>query len=65
MGGSSKVQIRVTQVSMNNYTPHPDYDELPDCIKYLYTEKEFAWLGDFDRNRLLETECCPDAEGDD
>ena len=49
----------------NNYTPHPDYDELPDCIKYLYTEKEFAWLGDFGRSRLLETECCPNIEGDD
>jgi len=61
-----KVQIRVIQVFMkNNYTPHPDYDELPDCIKYLYTEKEFAWLGDFGRSRLLETECCPNIEGDD
>ena len=65
MDENLKVLIRVTQVSMNNYTSHPDYDELPDCIKYLYTEKEFAWLGDFDRNRILELECCPNVEGDD
>ena len=50
---------------MENYTPHPDYDKLPECIRHTYTQKEFAWLGDDDRNRILETECYPEIEGDD
>jgi hypothetical protein len=50
---------------MDNYTPHPDYDDLPESIKRMYTEKEFAWLGDDGRKRLLETECYPETEGDD
>jgi hypothetical protein len=49
---------------MENFTPHPDYWKLPECIRARYTEKEFAWLGDFERRRLMETECYPEPEDD-
>jgi len=49
---------------LNNFEPHPDYDGLPESIKAMYTEKEYAWLGNFDRDRLLETETCPEPEDD-
>ena len=48
-----------------NYTPHPDYDKLPLSIRNKYTEKEYAWLGQLERDRLLERECYPENEGDD
>ena len=42
-------------------TTHPDYETLPDCIKHLFTAKEYAWLGS-ERERLVERECYPDHE---
>ena len=50
---------------MADYQKHPDYKDLPESIKKNCTEKEFAWLGNADRQRLLEVETCPELEGDD
>lgn len=49
----------------NNYTVHPDYQLLPEVLKRQYGPKEYAWLGDSERGRLIERECYPEAEGDD
>ena len=48
-----------------NYTDHPAYARLPQVLKHRYTPKEYAWLGDIERNRIVERECYPDIEGDD
>lgn len=50
---------------MAGYTKHPEYDALPESIKAVYTAKEFAWLGEYGRSRLMEVECCPEPEEDD
>lgn len=50
---------------MTNYEPHPDYHKLPEAVRVKLTEKEYAWLGDYDRSRLLEDETTPNLEGDD
>jgi len=44
------------------YHHHPDYDSLPEAIKYVYTAKEYAWMGDEQRAELVENECMPDPE---
>jgi len=41
---------------------HPDYDALPEGVKLLMTPKEHAWLGDEERNRIIERECMPDMD---
>ena len=53
-------QISQILAYMNNYTPHPDYDKLPESIKVLYTEKEHAWLTNDTRQRLIEDHCYPE-----
>jgi hypothetical protein len=45
---------------MTNYHNHPDYENLPDPLKQLYTPKEYAWLSDEDRESLEERETLPD-----
>lgn len=41
---------------------NPEYDALPEAIKLLFTPKEFLWLGDTERARIIERECYPDHE---
>ena len=36
------------------------YDELPQPIKDLYTHKEWLWLSDAGKARLVQTETEPD-----
>lgn len=48
-----------------NFTPHPDYDNLPDAVKQGITAQEYAWMNDKQRETLIERECLPDYEGDD
>lgn len=43
-------------------TNHPDYAGLPDGVKLRHTEKEFAWLGDEERARIIERETMPDMD---
>lgn len=53
----------VRQAPTVGFTPHPDYDSLPDAIKLSVTPKEFSWMTDQQRANLI-TECCdPDVEG--
>ena len=33
---------------------HPDYSSLPLCIKASVTAKDYLWMGDYSRNRLLK-----------
>lgn len=46
------------------FTPHPDYDGLPEPIKVLYTPSEYAWMSDEQRRTLVEDECLPEVEED-
>ena len=48
-----------------DFQSHPDYNNLPESLKALYSEKEFAWLGNDGRDRLMETECYPEPEEED
>lgn len=41
-------------------TGHPEYGKLPECIKHALTEKEYAWMDDAMRARLIETETTPE-----
>jgi len=50
--------------SPKNYTNHPDYKFLPEPLKAKYSPKEYAWLPDSVRARLLEIECYPEVEED-
>jgi len=47
-----------------NYTPHPDYDQLPEAIKSSLTPKEYAWLPDEERNNLQDEMTLPEVEED-
>lgn len=38
------------------------YEDLPECIKQYYTEKQYMWLSDDAKARLLERETEPEAE---
>jgi len=42
------------------YTKHPYYDSLPEPLKEAYTEEEYAWMSDEQRNSLEEEECNPE-----
>lgn len=56
MGASSK-----TQAKKAGFTNHPDYDDLPDCIKHTMTPQQYAWLGT-ERDILIERETQPDMD---
>lgn len=43
---------------------HPDYEALPEIIKAMYSEREYAWLGAEERGRLIERECIPEHPGE-
>jgi hypothetical protein len=47
----------------DNYTMHPEYNDLPDAIKAAVSPKEFAWLTDSQRAELTTDLCTPDVEG--
>ena len=45
--------------------PNPmpsEYDELPEAVQYGITPKEFAWLSDAEKARLIQTETEPEWE---
>lgn len=46
-----------------NFTPHPEYEDLPDVIKVAVSAKDFAWLTDSQRAELITDFCTPDVEG--
>lgn len=45
-----------------NYKSHPDYEKLPEGIKSVYTPKEYAWLDDESRRRLIEDMTLPEVQ---
>ncbi len=47
-----------------NYTPHPDYEALPKVVQSAITPKEYAWLPDAERNRLIEDLTLPEVAED-
>jgi hypothetical protein len=47
---------------MADFEHIPEYDTLPESLKVAYTPKEYAWLGEIERGRLVERECYPDPE---
>jgi len=49
---------------MADYTPHPEYEELPEAVKTGISEKDHAWLTDEQRAHLLEDFCTPDYLGE-
>lgn len=38
------------------------YDELPEAIRAVYSEKEYLWLGDQGRRSLVQRETEPECE---
>ena len=47
-----------------DFDVHPDYDNLPQCIKHVYSPREYSWLPNAVRDRLIESECYPEVEED-
>lgn len=47
-----------------NYSEHPDYQSLPEIIKIMYSQKEYAWLDDESRNNLLQDMTNPEVAED-
>lgn len=43
-------------------TSHPDYDKLPRCIQSIISRKQYLWMGDKERARLVEDICYPESE---
>jgi len=46
------------------YTHHPDYDQLPECIKCMYTPKEYAWLPAQEKRNIIEDNTLPEVFDD-
>ena len=49
---------------MAGYTPHPDYESLPEAIRHDVTDEEFAWMTDEQRENVMDDFCCPEPEED-
>lgn len=47
-----------------NYASHPDYEKLPQCIKILYTEKEYAWLPESEKQNIIQDNTMPETYND-
>lgn len=43
---------------------HPDYEKLPEAIKAQVSEKEYAWLPESDRQRVVDEFTMPEATDD-
>ena len=43
---------------------HPDYPSLPQCIKATITAKEYLWMGDYARQRLVKDMTEPEGTED-
>ena len=52
--GSLKIQEAMAALT------HPDYDQLPECVKIVHSPAGYAWLGDEERARVVERETMPD-----
>ena len=45
---------------MTKHQIHPDYENLPEGIKLLYTSEEYAWLSDEEKTTLEDRETLPE-----
>ena len=59
-----KAWLREGEEDNTPYDLHPEYEKLPECIKCGVSAKEYSWLTDSQRNRLIEQECYPEIEDD-
>lgn len=41
---------------------HPDYENMPAGIRLIMTEREYAWLGQEERDRAVDRETQPDMD---
>lgn len=48
-----------------NFTPHPEYMNLPAAIRFSISEEQYSWMDDKTRASLEDTECMPDDSEDD
>ena len=39
-----------------------EYDQLPECIRALYSERDYQWLPDDHKGRLIQVETEPEVE---
>jgi len=53
--GSLKIQAAMAA------SIHPDYEQLPESIKMIYSPEQYKWLGD-ERLRIIERETQPDMD---
>ena len=58
---SRTVGSSTIRAAMAAFTPHPDYDQLPESIKLIHSPQGFAWLGS-EKDHVIERECNPDDE---
>lgn len=59
--GLSFEQLRA-QAAPDLFGVQKRYGELPDSVKAIVSEREFAWLGDAEKARLQQDLTEPDAE---
>ncbi|MEN6440932.1 MAG: hypothetical protein ABFD97_20370 [Syntrophobacter sp.] len=59
------VAIPGQTMAAENYTIHPDYQQLPEAIRHKVSPKEYSWMLQDGRGRLIESECYPDADMED
>ena len=45
---------------MTSTRPTSEYQRLPECIRQYYTEREYNWLSDAQKARLIESELEPE-----
>ena len=51
-------------MSEDNFTPHPDYNNLPEGIKSSISPKEYAWMPDDLRKDLQKDMTLPEVGED-
>ena len=44
------------------YLRNSEYDRLPECIKSVYSERDYLWMSDSDKSTLIQRETEPECE---
>ena len=52
------------QANKKLYHSRLEYNDLPDPIKVMYSEKDYEWLSDAEKVALIENECLPEFKED-
>lgn len=45
-----------------NLRSESEYDRLPECIKALYSERQYQWFSDSEKQNLVQRETEPECE---